>query len=167
MSHATPEMLFAALEQLSIDTTTIEHPPVYTVQEAKQHRTGLSGSFIKNLFLRNKKKQMWLVVVPEDHRVDLKDLGRQLGAGHLSFGRPERLRQFLGVEPGSVTPFAIMNDQERAVTLVIDRRVAERDPIYCHPLVNNMTTAIRFTDLLRFVRAHGHEPTLMDLTPQS
>src|SRR3954468_15052790 len=115
-----PQQLFAKLEALGIAQHTVEHPPVFTVEEAKALRGNLPGHHIKNLFLRNKKEQMWLVVALEDRAIDLKRLGEALGAGRLSFGSPERLQKYLGVEPGSVTPFAVINDTGHQVTLVLD-----------------------------------------------
>ena len=102
----SPQHLFARLDALGLAHRTVEHAPVFTVEQAKQHRGVLPGHHIKNLFLRNKKEAMWLVVALEDREIDLKRLGEALGAGRLSFGSPERLRRHLGVEPGSVTPFA-------------------------------------------------------------
>ena len=116
-----PQQLFARLDQLGIAHRTAEHPPVFTVEEAKALRGNLSGHHIKNLFLRNKKEEMWLVVALEDRAIDLKRLGEALGAGRLSFGSAERLKRHLGVEPGSVTPLALINDEARAVRLVLDR----------------------------------------------
>lgn len=160
---ATSEQLFARLEDLGIRATTVRHPPVFTVEEAKALRGNLPGGHIKNLFLRNKKEEMWLVVAAEDRIIDLKALGERIGAGRLSFGSPERLMRYLGVVPGAVTPFAVINDRGGNVKIVIDQAVLAADPVNCHPLTNDMTTAISPTDLLRFVRACGHEPDVMDL----
>ncbi len=159
--------LFARLDELGLDHHTVEHPPVFTVAEAKAHRGSLTGTHIKNLFLRNKKKRMWLVVAKEDRSIDLKALGKRIGAGHVSFGRPERLMQHLGVEPGSVTPFALINDVSRQVQPVLDARIFDADPIHAHPLRNTMTTAIGGDDLLTFIRACGHEPQILDLDEPS
>ena len=159
---ATHEALFARLSELGIATTTVQHPPVFTVDEAKARRGELSGTHIKNLFLRNKKRAMWLVVLAEDRRLALKALGKRIGAGHVSFARPERLREYLGVEPGAVTPFAVINDPEGCVSVVIDAAVLRRDPIHAHPLRNDMTTAIAADQLMRFMRACGHEPAIID-----
>jgi Ala-tRNA(Pro) deacylase len=158
----SPQQLFARLDGLGLAHRTVEHAPVFTVDEAKQHRGELPGHHIKNLFLRNKKEAMWLVVALEDRAVDLKRLGEMLGAGRLSFGSPERLRKYLGVEPGSVTPFALINDTARQVTLVLDRGLADGGPVNAHPLTNTMTTAIAFADLSRFFAATGHAPQWLD-----
>jgi len=157
-----PQQLFARLDQLGIAHRTVEHPPVFTVEEAKALRGNLPGHHIKNLFLRNKKEEMWLVVALEDRAIDLKRLGEALGAGRLSFGSADRLKRILGVEPGSVTPLSLVNDEARAVQLVLDRGVADGGPVNAHPLVNTMTTALAPADLLRFFEATGHTPRWLD-----
>lgn len=159
--------LLCRLRALDIATSTVTHPAVYTVEQAKAQRVRQDGTHIKNLFLRNKKGAMWLVVLQEDRVVDLKDLGRRLHAGNVSFGSPERLRRYLGVEPGSVTPLAAINDRELAVQVVLDARILQSDPVHCHPLVNTMTTAIGAADLQRFLQACGHPPHLVDLDAQA
>jgi Ala-tRNA(Pro) deacylase len=160
----SPQQLFARLEQLGIAQRTVEHPAVFTVDEAKALRGDLPGHHIKNLFLRNKKEEMWLVVALEDRAIDLKRLGETLGAGRLSFGSAERLKRHLGVEPGSVTPLALINDASRTVQLALDHGLVNGDggPVNVHPLVNTMTTAMAAPDLLRFFAATGHEPRWLD-----
>jgi Ala-tRNA(Pro) deacylase len=157
-----PQQLFARLDQLGIAHRTVEHPPVFTVEEAKALRGNLPGHHIKNLFLRNKKEEMWLVVALEDRAIDLKRLGEVLGAGRLSFGSADRLKRALGVEPGSVTPLSLVNDEAHAVRLVLDRGMADGGPVNAHPLVNTMTTALAPADLLRFFAATGHTPHWLD-----
>ncbi len=157
-----PQQLFARLDQLGIAHRTVEHPPVFTVEEAKALRGNLPGHHIKNLFLRNKKEEMWLVVALEDRAIDLKRLGDALSAGRLSFGSADRLKRYLGVEPGSVTPLAVANDEAHAVRLVLDRGIANGGPVNAHPLVNTMTTALAPADLLRFFEATGHTPRWLD-----
>ena len=157
-----PQQLFARLDQLGIAHRTVEHPPVFTVEEAKALRGNLPGHHIKNLFLRNKKEEMWLVVALEDRANDQNRLGDVLGAGRLSFGSADRLKRTLGVEPGSVTPLSLVNDEARAVQLVLDRGVADGGPVNAHPLVNTMTTALAPADLLRFFAATGHTPRWLD-----
>lgn len=159
----SPDQLFAHLEGLGIQTRTARHPPVFTVEEARALRGNLPGAHIKNLFLRNKKGEMWLVVAEEDRAIDLKTLGEKLGAGRLSFGSPERLMTYLGVVPGAVTPFAIINDRQGQVTVAIDEAVLAQSPVNCHPLTNDMTTAIAPGDLLAFLEATGHRPMILDL----
>ena len=159
----SPEALLARLEDLDIAAKTVTHPPVYTVEEAKALRGELPGSHIKNLFLRNKKGQMWLVTCLEDRQVDLKALGQRLEAGRFSFGSADRLMTYLGVQPGSVTPFSVINDTENQVTMVLDTGVMSAGPVNCHPLVNTMTTAVSPDDLIRFLEAEGHAPQMLDM----
>ncbi len=160
----TPEQLLAELATLGVSATTVKHAPVFTVEEAKAVRASLAvdGTHIKNLFLRDKKKNMWLVIVHEDHRVDLKALAQILDARHLSFGSPERLMQHLGVIPGAVTPLSVINDHDHLVNVVLDARVANADTVHCHPLSNDMTTAIRVCDLRAFFAHTGHAPIVVD-----
>src|SRR5262245_65618662 len=160
---ASPDQLFDRLQELGIKTHTVRHPPVFTVEEAKALRGELPGGHIKNLFLRNKKGEMWLVVAEEDRAVDLKSLGERLGAGRLSFGSPEWLMNALGVIPGAVTPFALINDRAGQVRVAIDKAVLEQDPVNCHPLTNDMTTAIASRDRLTFIERSGHKPLILDL----
>lgn len=158
-----PERLFAYLQSLGIATKTVQHPPVFTVEEARALRGDLPGSHIKNLFLRNKKGEMWLVVAEENRAIDLKMLGERLGAGRLSFGSPDRLMTYLGVIPGAVTPFALINDPQGEVKVAIDRAILDHDPVNCHPLTNDMTTAISPAGLLKFIESTGRKPLLLDL----
>lgn len=152
---------------MGIEVVTHEHAPVFTVEEAKEVRGHLPGCHTKNLFVRNKKEQMFLVVCEQDRRVRLKELGELLGAGRLSFGSPRRLMRRLGVMPGSVNPFAVINDLEREVEVVLDRAILEDEPLNFHPLDNSMTTAISSADLLRFLDDVGHPPRIMDFPPPS
>jgi Ala-tRNA(Pro) deacylase len=158
-----PERLFATLRELGIETRTVEHPPLFTVDQAKALRGALPGGHTKNLFLRDKKGRMWLVVCLEDRAIDLKLLAARLGAGRLSFGSPDRLMRHLGVVPGAVTPFAAMNDREGAVEVVLDAALTGLDPLNFHPLDNARTTAIAAADLLRFLEAVGHRPRILHL----
>lgn len=160
---ATPDELFAFLKQLGVETRTVEHAPVFTVEEARRLRGDLPGAHSKSLFLRNKKGRMWLVVTFEDKALDLKELAHRLGAGRFSFGSADRLMRYLGVIPGAVSPFGVINDREGAVEVVLDRVMLEVDPLNFHPLDNARTTAIAATDLQRFLVATGHEPVLVDL----
>ena len=160
---ATSADLFARLDELGIVTTTHEHPPLHTVEESRRLRGTLPGGHCKNLYLRDKKKRNWLLVTLEDREVDLKAASALLGAGRLSFGSADRLMEFLGVAPGSVTPFALINDPEQRVTVVLDAAMLKVDPLNYHPLVNTATTAIASDDLLTFIRAGGHEPLILPL----
>ena len=159
---ASPDDLFSRLRQLGIHTDTHRHAAVYTVEQAKALRGDLPGGHSKNLFLKDKKDALWLVVALEDRTVDMKDLRRRLGAAQLSFGKPELLLAVLGIEPGSVTPFAAINDAEGRVTVVLDSGLLDHDPLNFHPLTNAATTAIAPGDLVTFLRAVGHEPRIVD-----
>ncbi len=159
---ATPAELLAYLDDLSIETRTVAHPAVFTVDEAKRLRGELPGAHSKSLFLRNKKGRMWLVVVLEDRQIDLKALGEQLGAGRLSFGSPERLMRYLGVIPGAVTPFGAINDRDQEVQIAIDRELLDIEPLNFHPLDNTQTTAIAPDGLVRFLEATGHIPEVLE-----
>jgi 8-oxo-dGTP diphosphatase len=155
--------LFAKLDELGIAHATAEHPPVFTVEEAKRHRVRHDGVHVKNLFLRNKKGAMFLVTVREDRPVDLKHLAATIAAGHVSFASYDRLREFLGVEPGSVTPFAAIADAGGQVRVVLERAVAEAATVFCHPLTNDRTTAVSGPGLVRLLEAVGHSPQVIDL----
>ena len=159
----TTAELLVRLETLGIQSSSVMHAPVFTVEEAKALRGELAGGHIKNLFLRNKKGAMWLVVCQEDRQIDLKALGERLGAGRLSFGSAERLMRHLGVLPGAVTPFAAINDKTGEVKVVIDKSVLAEAPVNAHPLTNDMTTALEPGDLIRFLEAEGHAPEILDL----
>ena len=156
--------LRARLAELGISVDIHRHPPLHTVAQSQALRGTLPGGHIKNLFLRDKKRNKWLVTVPEDAEIDLKALRHVLGAsGNLSFGSADMLVECLGVEPGSVTPFAVMNDIDGAVAMVLARDVLDHDPINAHPLHNEATAAIAGADLLRFLEACGHAPAIIDL----
>ena len=159
----SPEALLARLAELGIAVSSFSHPPVHTVEEAKALRGELEGGHIKNLFLRNKKGAMWLITCLEDRDIDLKVLGQALGAGRFSFGSAERLMTYLGVLPGAVTPFAVINDTEGKVQVVLDQALLDCDPVNAHPLVNDMTAAVSPGDLVRFLEAVGHPPRILDL----
>jgi Ala-tRNA(Pro) deacylase len=157
------EDLERRLAELAIRTTVVEHPPVFTVEDAKALRGDIPGGHCKNLFLKDKKDQIWLVVCLEEADVDLKRLAPRIGAARLSFGRPELLGQVLGVEPGSVTPFALINDVAQRANVILDADMMRHELLNYHPLVNSATMTIRTTDLVKFIRACGHEPKVVEL----
>jgi Ala-tRNA(Pro) deacylase len=155
--------LFARLDELGLRHRTVEHPALYTVEQSRELRGDLPGAHIKNLFLRDKKRRMWLVTVLEDREMDLKALRHRIGAqGNLSFGNADLLMEHLGVIPGAVTPFAVINDRAGNVAMVLDRALLEIDPVNAHPLRNDRTTAIAPGDLVRFLEAEGHAPLVLD-----
>lgn len=158
----SPAEFLTRLEALGVTHESFEHPPVFTVEESKRLRGDLDGAHVKNLFLRNKKGAMWLVTCLEDRRVDLKWLAEILEAGRFSFASPERLMRYLGVLPGAVTTFAVINDVTGSVRVALDRALLQASRINLHPLTNAMTTTIRPADLPRFLEAVDHPPTLID-----
>ena len=160
---ATPEGLLARLDELGIENRTVAHEPLFTVEQSKALRGQLPGGHTKNLFLRNKKGRMWLVTCLEDRQVDLKALAAALEGGRFSFGSAERLMANLGVIPGAVTPFAVINDKAGAVRMVLDKGLLDHDPLNFHPLDNARTTAVSPQGLLRFLEAEGHAPQLLDM----
>ncbi|HLL26389.1 MAG TPA: prolyl-tRNA synthetase associated domain-containing protein [Xanthobacteraceae bacterium] len=164
---ATPEELIAFLARLGIETATVEHPPLFSVEESRHLRGEIPGAHTKNLFLVDRKDRLFLVSAEESTAVDLKSLHRRIGAsGRLSFGKAEEMRAALGVEPGSVTPLAAMNDREKRVTVVLDKALLSRDPLNFHPLVNTRTTRISAAGLLRFLQAVGHAPLIVALADE-
>ena len=156
--------LFQLLDKLQIAVTTVDHPPLFTVQESQALRGTIPGAHTKNLFLKDKKGRYFLLTVAEDAEVDLKSVHKVIGAsGRVSFGSSERLMELLGVSPGSVTVFGLINDADGAVTMVLDRALMENETINAHPLSNDATTSIARDDLVRFVRETGHEPLILNL----
>ena len=160
---ATPDDLFRRLDELEIPHSTVEHEPVFTVEDAKAVQGRIAGGHTKNLFLRNKKGQMWLVACLEDRLIDLKALAERLDAGRFSFSSADGLMKSLGVIPGAVSPFAIMNDKERLVRVVLDMKILDIDKLNFHPLDNARTTTIAAQDLVKFLVAESHAPEITDL----
>ena len=155
--------LFAELSSLGIEFINHDHPPLRTVEESRSLRGNLPGVHIKNLFLRDKKRKYFLVVVSENRRIDLKWLRRYINAsGTLSFGSPDALFELLGVEPGAVSPLSVFNDVKNVVTLFLDKSILSYDVVNAHPLRNDMTTALSPKDLERFMTLKGHPPKLID-----
>ena len=158
---ATRQDLISRLERLGIETETVEHPAVFTVAESSELERRLPGGHTKNLFLKDKKDSLFLVVALGHARIDLKTLHKKLGCERLSFGRPELLMEVLGVPPGSVTPFALINDAAHRVTVILDADMMRYEQLNYHPLVNTATTSIAREDLYRFIRSCGHEPRIV------
>jgi Ala-tRNA(Pro) deacylase len=157
----SPDELFAALDALGIAHRTVKHPPVFTVEQASKLRGEVPGGHTKNLFLRDKKNALYLVVALEDAEIDLKGLHRVLDAsGRFSFGSADLLREVWGVVPGAVTPFGAINDTESRVTVVLDAPMMEHETLNYHPLVNTMTTSIARDGLVKFLESTGHMPRI-------
>jgi Ala-tRNA(Pro) deacylase len=155
--------LYNRFRQLGIAWQTIEHAPVFTVEESDALGLAMPGCHTKNLFLKDKKGGLWLVVVAAERRVDLPALAKALEAPRFSFGSAELLIAALGITPGSVTPFALINDSDHAVTVVLDAAMLTCDPVNFHPLRNDRTTALAPGDLVRFVEACGHRPRIVPI----
>ena len=158
----TPEALLNRLTELGIDAPTVQHRPMHTVEDGEEVLKNMPGGRCKSLFLKDKKGALWLVVMLGDDRLDTGALQKNLGAARLSFGKPDLMRSILGVEPGSVTPFALINETAKAVQVVLQRRMMEMDLLNYHPLRNDATTTLSPSDLLRFLSAIGHDPLVME-----
>ncbi|MBO0903773.1 prolyl-tRNA synthetase associated domain-containing protein [Jiella sonneratiae] len=158
----------AYLGELGIAAATIEHPPLFTVAESQALRGEIAGGHTKNLFVKDKKGRHFLVVAEESRAVDLKSLHRVIGAqGRVSFADADRMMEMLGVTPGSVTAFGVLNDRDGRVTVVLDEGLLAHDMVNCHPLTNTATTTIATDGLMTFFRATGHEPLVARLDGDS
>ena len=158
---ASPDDLFAFLDRLGVRHATVRHPPLFTVEESRSLRGQIAGGHTKNLFLKDKRGALFLVTALEDAEIDLKGLHRLLGAsGRFSFGSAEQMLETLGVEPGSVTPFGVLNDTQGRITVVLDAAMMAHATLNFHPLANTMTTSIGRDDLVRFLAATGHAPRI-------
>ncbi len=161
---ATPEDLIAYLDRLGIISETVEHPPLHTVEESQALRGQISGGHSKNLFVKDKKSRLFLLTLGEETSVDLKRVHEKIGAsGRVSFGSAELLEEVWGVKPGAVTPFGAINDAAGRVTVVLDEDLLAHPRVNFHPLVNTRTTGLSPDDLLKFLRATGHEPIVAAL----
>ncbi len=159
------ERLFEMLDALGIETTTHRHAPVFTVEENRAARGALPGTHCKSLFLKDKKGVEWLVVALEQRALDMKALAQVIGSARLSFGSAARLGERLGVAPGAVGPFALINDTTNQVRVVLDADVMAAELVNFHPLTNDATTAIAPADLARFIAECGHDAQVVDLAP--
>ena len=154
--------LFAFLDAHGVAHATLEHPPVFRVEEGLEIKAALPGGHTKNLFLKDAKGQLWLISALGETAIDLKRLHTVIGSGRLSFGSPELMAQTLGVTPGSVTAFGLINDTDRRVRFVLDAALAQADPVNFHPLSNDATTAVSRDGFQRFLAALGVEPLVVD-----
>lgn len=151
----TQEAFLKVLDQIGIDYTNHEHPAVFTVEEANQHHDGIDGVHSKNLFFKDKKKNLFLVVTLSHKPIKIKEVGKKIGAKNMSFGKPELLEDVLGVIPGAVTPFAVINDVEKKVRVILDKEMMDNDLLNFHPIVNTATTTISSRDLIKFMEHCG------------
>ena len=161
---ASPQDLFAFLDELGIVHRTVTHPPLFTVADSQRLRGPIPGAHTKNLLLRDKHDTVVLVVALEGAIIDLKRLHRLLGIGRLSFASAGVMRELIGVEPGAVTPFAVMNDRKGRVTVVLDAVMMAEPILNYHPLVNTMTITLSAPALVKFLEATGHRPRVIAMT---
>ena len=156
--------IYKFLDSINVSYERFDHPAVYTVSEAKKLSPEMDGASTKNLFLRDKKGiRHFLVVVPQDKQVDLKELSSILEASRLSFASPDRLKKYLGIEPGSVSILALLNDPEKTVEVFVDNELWNAEIILCHPLVNTSTLAITLNGIKQFLEKTGHNLTLVEI----
>ena len=170
MTQAAPmgrEGLIAFLDARGIAHSTLDHAPVFRVGEGDEIKAALPGGHTKNLFLKDAKGQLWLVSALAETAIDLKALPRTIGSARLSFGSAELLYATLGVTPGSVTAFALINDKDRAVRFVLDAALMAEATVNFHPLDNAATTAVSREGLLAFLAALGVEPQVVDFSALS
>jgi Ala-tRNA(Pro) deacylase len=164
---ATHADLFAYLDILGIATTTVEHDAVFTVGESEKLHRDIPGAHTKNLFLKDAKGALFLVVAEAHSKVELKTLHKTIGCARLSFGNADLLMQMLGIAPGSVNAFAVMNDKAGKVSVILDMTLRAASHINCHPMTNTATTSIVRNDLLKFMHATGHEVRWLELAEAS
>ncbi len=158
---ANREQLFERFKNLGIETKTLDHAPVFTVDEAKLVHDDMPGGHCKNLFCKDEKGVLWLIVALEDAVINLKAAPAKIGSKRLTFGKPDLLMEVLGVEPGSVTPFGLINDTTVRTNVILDEAMMRQSPLNYHPLQNNATTAIAPADLLTFIDSCGHSPRIV------
>jgi Ala-tRNA(Pro) deacylase len=161
---ASPDDLIAYLAALGVETETVEHPPLHTVEDSQALRGDIPGGHTKNLFVKDKKNRLFLLVSGETTAIDLKRVHEKIGAqGRVSFGSADLLEEVWGVRPGAVTPFGAINDQAGKVRVVLDEAMMRHERLNFHPLVNTRTTGLASADLIKFLRATGHEPQVVAL----
>lgn len=156
--------LFARFDRLGIATKTYDHPAFFTVEEGRAYKAQMPGAHSKTLFVKDKKDNLFVIVCWSDTKVDLNALSREVAASRVSFCSPELMMEVLGVTPGSVTPFALINDTGRRARVIVDQALILRSPNYFHPLVNTASTAIDPQDLLRFLNDLGFAPLVLPLS---
>jgi len=159
----TQEELLNVLNQIGIEYTNHEHPAVYTVEEADMHHEGIDGVHSKNLFFKDKKKNLFLVVTLSDKPIIIKEMAKKIGAKSPSFGKPDLLAEVLGVIPGAVTPFAVINDKNHTVKVILDEEMMENELLNFHPLENTATTTIASKDLVKFMEHCSQEVEIIKL----
>lgn len=159
------QSLLDFMTNLHISYQLYHHEPVFTVEESHKVDGHIPGTHTRNLFLRDKKENMFLVTLRHDTLIDLKKLSDLLGTGRFSFGSPERLWTYLGVKPGSVTPLSILNDTEGHVQLILEKAMMDTEIVNFHPLDNSMTVGMPPSELMTILEKQGIKPQIMDLGP--
>ncbi len=144
----SPKSLYNLHFVKKLPITIFEHPPLFTVYDAKKYRDNMHGFHTKNLFLRDKKKKNYLVIAHEDSSIDLTRLTERIRSSRLSFGSKERLFEELGVFPGAVTPLSVVNNKKKDINIFLDAKMSGVDTIFCHPLVNDRTISLSYNSLL-------------------
>jgi Ala-tRNA(Pro) deacylase len=164
MSSEREKKVYEALDRLGIAYSKLEHPAVFTVEQAEKHWGSITGAHCKNLFLRNKKgNRHYLAILQSSKSADLKALAKQLGEDRLSFASPERIMRYLGLEAGAVSPFGLINDNQKEVRVVIDQDLKNAERINFHPNVNTATIGIDFTDFEKFLAWCGNSVRYLQL----
>lgn len=161
---ATRHDLFALLDRLGIAHATLDHPPVFRVEEGREIKAAMPGGHTKNLFLKDDRGQLWLISALGETAIDLKALPKVIGSGRLSFGKPELMAEVLGLTPGSVTALGLINDTEHRVRFVLDKALLAHDTVNFHPLSNDATTALSRDGFLAFLKGVGVEPLVVDFS---
>lgn len=156
------DRLLAWMADNGVAHATHDHPAVFRVEEGLELKAGLPGAHTKNLFLKDKKGRLWLISARQDTIIDLKRAPRLIGSAHLSFANETLLFETLGVRPGSVTALGLINDADRRVTFVLDRRLWDADIVNFHPLTNTATTALEQAAFRRVLALLGREPLVVD-----
>jgi len=159
--------LFVFLDQNGIVHETVDHTPIFTVEEGREIKAKMAGAHTKNLFLKDKAGAFFLICAKDDTEIKINKLHGALGCKRLSFGKADYLLEHLGVTPGSVTLFSVINDMENTVQLIIDKSLMAHDIVNFHPLINDATTAISSEDMIKFAKAAGHDPLIIDFAELS
>jgi Ala-tRNA(Pro) deacylase len=161
------EDLFSFLDRLGIAHQTTSHPPIFNAEQGRGWHDKIPGRHCKNLFLKDGKGSLWLVVMPADKRADLAGIAKRSGAARFSFAEPELLTEALQITPGSVTPFALLNDSERRVKVVLDEEMLRCEKVNYHPLHNAASTTVSAADFLKFIQALGYDPVITECGRQA
>jgi len=164
MSLSVAKALFARLDELGVAHSTLEHPPVFRVDDGHEIKAALPGGHTKNLFLKDDKGQLWLISALGETTINLKVLPKVIGSGRLSFGSAELMGETLGVAPGSVTPLALINDVDRRIRFVADAALMAADPVNFHPLTNAATTALSQAGFRAFLAGLGVSPLVVNFS---